>query len=107
MRRTCGGRIHEEHTGTVEIDRDLIMFRDKETGETDTYCVISLQQKLDGTAVLTVIERQYAPESANIRFYGEKWFRSTLEESKTDSVRARQGVFAGTVGAIVRPSGLL
>ena len=38
--------------------------------------MISLQQAPDGTAILTVLEPQYEPESANIRFYGEKWIRS-------------------------------
>jgi len=68
--------VREEHTGTVEMERDLITFRDKKKNYTDTYRVISLQLSPSGTTVLTVLEPQYDPISANIRAYGEKWFRS-------------------------------
>ncbi|PYT65160.1 MAG: hypothetical protein DMG39_30030 [Acidobacteria bacterium] len=67
--------VRDRGSGTVEVTKEFIVFREKGTNRVTRYRTVSYQPAINGSTVLTLLQETYEPTGANIGFYGEKWVR--------------------------------
>ena len=67
--------VRDRGSGTVEVTKEFIVFREKGTNRVTRYRPVSYQPAINGSTVLTLLQDSYEASGPNIAFYGEKWVR--------------------------------
>jgi hypothetical protein len=71
-----GGRVvRDQGAGTVQLNNEFIVFRDRAKGTTSRYRFVSYQTAVNGATVLTLLTDNYEMSADAVSAYGEKWTR--------------------------------